>query len=43
MRCPLDDDRVLAHRRWLGAGALAGLSVVDVPPAEPGGANVVAR
>lgn len=39
--CPVDDETVLVNRAWVEAGALAGLRTVDVPAAEPFGANVL--
>lgn len=35
------DDVVLMNREWAPAGAFANFDIVDVHPAEPGGANVV--
>jgi dimethylargininase len=40
--CVLDGETLLVNRAWLDAGALAGLRLVDVPAAEPSGANVLA-
>jgi dimethylargininase len=37
----LDDKTLLVNRTWIDAGALGGLRVVDVPAAEPWGANVL--
>jgi dimethylargininase len=37
----LGDGRVLANPAWVDPGALRGLEVVEVDPAEPGAANVV--
>jgi dimethylargininase len=39
--CALDDETLLVNRAWLGAGAFAGLELVDVPAEEPWGANVL--
>ncbi len=37
----LGDETVLANRKWIDADALAGLHIIDVPPAEPWAANVL--
>jgi len=37
----LGDATILANRAWIDAGAFAGLEIVDVPPEEPGAANVL--
>lgn len=39
--CALEDETVLINREWLDAGAFAKLRQVDVPDAEPFGANVL--
>ena len=39
--CALDDETVLVNRAWVDAEAFAGLRLVDVPAAEPFGANVL--
>ncbi len=39
--CALDDETVLINREWLDAGPFAKLRQVDVPDAEPFGANVL--
>jgi dimethylargininase len=39
--CALDDETVLVNREWVDTAALAGLRLVDLPPDEPWGANVL--
>jgi dimethylargininase len=39
--CALDGGTLLVNRAWLDAGALAGLQLLDVPPQEVWGANVL--
>jgi dimethylargininase len=42
--CYLGDGKLLANRTWItegGESALAGLDVIDLPPEEPRGANVL--
>jgi len=39
--CAPDDDTVLVNRAWADAGPFAGLRLIDVPAAEPFGANVL--
>jgi dimethylargininase len=39
--CALDRETVLVNRAWLDARALEGSRLVDLPPDEPGGANVL--
>jgi dimethylargininase len=41
--CHLADGKILANRGWIkdGESALAGLDVIDLPPDEPRGANVL--
>jgi len=39
--CPIGDRRILANRQWVNGGAFDGFEVVDVPPDEPGAANVL--
>jgi len=38
----LGDDRVLANPRWIDMQRMRGIEVVEVPPEEPFGANVLA-
>ena len=39
--CALDDETVLVNRACVDAGAFAGLRLVDLPPDEPWGANLL--
>jgi dimethylargininase len=39
--CALDERTVLANRAWMERDAFEGFRIVDVPPEEPGGANVL--
>jgi dimethylargininase len=39
--CAIDDDTLLVNRAWVGVAALARFRLVDVPAAEPFGANVL--
>jgi dimethylargininase len=39
--CALGDETLLVNRAWLDVGAFTGLDLVDVPPEEPWGANVL--
>ena len=39
--CAVDDRTVLANREWIDVGPFAGLRLIDVPAAEPFGANVL--
>jgi dimethylargininase len=39
--CALDDWTVLIHRAWAQTGPFTGLRLIDVPAAEPFGANVL--
>jgi dimethylargininase len=39
--CYLGGDRILANREWFDHTALDGFNIIDVPPAEARGANVL--
>jgi dimethylargininase len=39
--CTLDGETLLVNRGWVDAAALVGLRLLDVPAAEPWGANVL--
>jgi dimethylargininase len=39
--CALDDETVLVNRAWVDAPAFEGMRLVDLPEAEPWGANVL--
>jgi dimethylargininase len=39
--CAVDEGTILVNRAWVETGPFAGLRLVDVPPAEPFGANVL--
>jgi dimethylargininase len=39
--CAVDDGTLLVNRAWVDAAPFAGLRLVDVPAAEPFGANVL--
>ena len=39
--CYIGDDTVLANRAWMDPDALCGLKILDVPEAEPRGANAL--
>ena len=39
--CALGDQRILANRQWIDTAAFGSFDIVDVPPEEPGAANVL--
>jgi dimethylargininase len=39
--CAIGDRRILANREWIDTPAFDGFEIVDVPPEEPGAANVL--
>ena len=39
--CAIGDRRILAHRAWIDTAAFDDFEIVDVPPEEPGAANVL--
>jgi dimethylargininase len=39
--CAVDEETVLLNRAWVDTGSFAGLRLVDVPPSEPFGTNVL--
>lgn len=39
--CAIGERRILANREWIDTGVFDGFEIVDVPPEEPGAANVL--